>query len=653
MPKSPKKKENRGTRRYAYIQKQLGKNWRIYKASKQYKTYAAFVNSPIGRTVRDRAALEFDRDIEPIRPPDEQHFGPDGQLDDLEDIELQPFDDELPIGEIPQQDLQEAGPSGTNKRPAPVNPESAHSPSKQLRNEPGNIPVGSDSDTGRESDMAAIPSNVDRARGQTPQNTTSSGGNVPMETESGDGGIGGSSHGGGVSVIPPVLPLRTLHFTIQKKIYRYTYGLKHHEMRYAAGSETNIICTPYAYYPVDWLPWYLTPSEYKSLPFNTQVKMVTSKITLLGTRTAFQHGTSNSGTATTEYIPIAKYAVGLNKRVYLENHVYTCNTNEPMKVDSFTAHKVINQKYKDIYHSIPCATEVPRHINWYASILYNEYQKDKTTYVNGGFNDPMSITGLYRMDKILKTVMVNENLGNPIINYSYSPRCGFVKPNKPALSINFKTANGFERDDCGAIPYNHQVPSYLNVTKEKVSGPHKLNQKLKAWETGFTTQPGGSYFQSIESFCFIEPQTGSVSTFAPQPQIHLGLLGTPSVSPTVDTTDFLNASLYTLSENEIVLEFNHESMVTDGDNPYLWPSDVRFYLDKKRNFTSHGLQQFGVVAHIVGEEVESTSGNFMVESAIENMDINAEQDDDRGDFARDTEYERALFASLRKKKKSG
>jgi hypothetical protein len=53
----------------------------------------------------------------------------------------------------------------------------------------------------------------------------------------------------------------------------------------------------------------------------------------------------------------------------------------------------------------------------------------------------------------------------------------------------------------------------------------------------------------------------------------LGLIATPSVGPSVDTTEFLNSCVYTLSENDITLEFNHDSMCTGGSDPYLWPDD--------------------------------------------------------------------------------
>jgi len=66
------------------------------------------------------------------------------------------------------------------------------------------------------------------------------------------------------------------------------------------------------------------------LPNNTTITEVHCKVTPLGMRTVFDHGTSLTGMAMTQYVGIGSHGIGLNKAFYGRNLQYKSSTNDPM-----------------------------------------------------------------------------------------------------------------------------------------------------------------------------------------------------------------------------------------------------------------------------------------------------------------------------------
>lgn len=149
----------------------------------------------------------------------------------------------------------------------------------------------------------------------------------PMDTAglgSTGGGAGGNAiatatNGQGLAMIMPNPQLKKMHIFFSKKLYHYTYGNAHTQIE---GTSLTRVLTPYAYYPVDWVPWYMSPQEFLSLPFNSKIVNVKCDIHLIGTRTSFDHGTTLTGTATTEYVPIIKWCTGLNNKIYIDKPAF-------------------------------------------------------------------------------------------------------------------------------------------------------------------------------------------------------------------------------------------------------------------------------------------------------------------------------------------
>lgn len=83
------------------------------------------------------------------------------------------------------------------------------------------------------------------------------GGSTAMELDqqggTGGGGIAAENSNGILANIRPLVRTKKMVVTFKKRWYKYTYGISHTNI--PAVKCVKRICTPYAYYPVDWLPF--------------------------------------------------------------------------------------------------------------------------------------------------------------------------------------------------------------------------------------------------------------------------------------------------------------------------------------------------------------------------------------------------------------
>lgn len=211
-------------------------------------------------------------------------------------------------------------------------------------------------------------------------------------------------------------------------------------------------------------------------------------------------------------------------------------------------------------YKFPAAFEVPRHWNAYATILYNSQKEVPNSY------PAWQTTGVYRMDQILKTTCVNEVLGQPLIEYSYKPKAGFIKGNKKHLGLNW---GNFEASTQTAthFPTRHPVLSYLD-SHSYSDFNYQLKGVQSAFGTNYSTNVPSVYEATIENFGVINPKYGSISDFSPQPQVHAGLLATPGMDPAANEPDFLNSSIYWQVETNCTVSFNLDSRTTFGQDAF-------------------------------------------------------------------------------------
>lgn len=405
-----------------------------------------------------------------------------------------------------------------------------------------------------------------------------------VERTGGGSGAAGASSTPGITSLPPIISSKKMHFSFQKRWYKYTYGLAHTPVD---GVRVQRLCTPYAYYPVDWLPFYLSPQEYKNLPMGSKCVSVSCDISIIGTRTSFDHGTSLTGTATTEYVPILKHVTGLNNKLYIENRSFKLKSTEPMMVETLN-NKTLDEYFAALYGPPPSALEIPRHLNWYACYLYN-----KTTNEYSGLNEVIN----YRVDKVLNTAMVNKVMQGPIVSYTYQPSNGYVKPGKKNMLIQYNAADGFADDVTNKqIIYKHTLPTLLKIGVPSGQADNIRVQKNTATPSfNYLSQVSTNYYQSVEGYTFINPHSGQSGNFRNQPQVHIGLLATPALNPGSENTNFLNSSIYTVTNASCTIEFDIESMCIGGDT-FEWPDDVKFFIESARGFTGYGYHNFGIAA---------------------------------------------------------
>lgn len=440
------------------------------------------------------------------------------------------------------------------------------------------------------SDMADVQNNVPEmptassvAAGGSDQEPMDTSGLGPNRGGPGGSSLATSSGGSGLAMIMPNPRLKKMHITLSKKWFHYTYGYAHTNVE---GTSLTRVLTPYAYYPVDWLPWYLSPQEYTSLPWNSKVVNVKCDIHLIGTRTAFDHGTTLSGTATTEYVPIIKWCVGLNNKVYIDNRPLKSDATEPMKPTG-VKDKSLAEQFNTMYQNAG-SNEIPRHLNWYAGILYNK--------VDAEYDGLPTIVN-YRLDKVLKTGLANKCMQEAIVNYSYQPANGYIKPTKKVVLPMYNKKDGFADDvNYKQVLYKHQIPHTLKLTATAdARGTVKASQNLDATSYDYVNRTSYNYYQSVEGYTYVHVHSGEHSSFRNQPQVHVGLLATPALNPATELSNFLNSSVYTVSYASCDIEFDMESMCTSGD-PYDWPEDVKFFINKEKGFQGYGPQIFGVSA---------------------------------------------------------
>ncbi|KAK9692572.1 Capsid protein VP4 [Popillia japonica] len=164
----------------------------------------------------------------------------------------------------------------------------------------------------------------------------------------------GVSGGGGVSnpigstesankhlSIPRSLGLNKYTFRFSKSRIFYTYGYsfkqitKKQTVAISSGGVQDLrdyvyMVTPFATLPVDMIGFYMDYAE-SNMIFGT-VKILQTNVTVVpqGIRTAFDYGTTLSGTATSEHCSIGCSGIGLNNKLYCTHGGLTSASDKPM-----------------------------------------------------------------------------------------------------------------------------------------------------------------------------------------------------------------------------------------------------------------------------------------------------------------------------------
>lgn len=382
----------------------------------------------------------------------------------------------------------------------------------------------------------------------------------------------------------------------------YTYGFA--TITLETPDETELITTPLALVPVDFLPFYLTKAEYNSLPDGATIKKVWCTVKPLGTRTAFDTGTTLSGTATSEYIPIGMTAIGLNRDFNAKNYLWSSEATAPMVVTNFSNIKPIEMinKYQDS-HTL-C---VPRSISEYFGHVQNKAAApaDTTKYPNYIVHP----VGQPHFDKKLKKFLINSAITQSVVNYEYTPKCGLITKNKEHfLTWQLMNKNYFSehyRSRAHAIAQyqktDHLINGDIGLGREKI-----VDNIINSLEN--------RYIRQIENYGAFNTHSGS-STYAAQPQLHVGIQAVPQLNVANEDTNFLNTCCYWQIDCGAVIEFNISSAYYQ-ENLVSWPKEIMFIQNKDNKYTQ-GQCIFGNTI----EESGTIANNKENDDNLEDYDI--------------------------------
>lgn len=409
--------------------------------------------------------------------------------------------------------------------------------------------------------------------------------NVPMdmdvpilgENRSANGGAGSRmAAAGGNALVPFPRTSATGHslLTYRKSRVMYSYAYTNeglaHNTEGTWKATMDYFTTPLALIPVDYLPFYLTPSEYKIIPNNYYIKSVWCKVKVLGVRSSFDTGSTTSGVATAEYCPILLTSIGLNKRINMHNYAYDCATTAPMKPVTLKEPNMKDFMLKLYTNHASTTMCVPRSLSWYATWYHNKITKPAANGTETYANFEAFNAGVFHMDKYVNQYLLNSAIGEEIIDYKYHVKNGVL----------------------GQYKYSH-IPWSLQSKKfhgKPVAYPRQYQYQYdengkRYWQTNeaptnLVTDFGGSYDRYLEGM----PGTVATGVFGDQeiqPQVHVGMAAVPQLNPATEATNYLNAAVYYHVDCGITLEAHDgfESLYTNNAKTFVPSSEMSFYVE--------------------------------------------------------------------------
>lgn len=417
--------------------------------------------------------------------------------------------------------------------------------------------VGTDDDTqeGYETAVEQDPEEEDRSEGMAPPALNSKGANAvagPSGTGkggksikrhgTGDSGVGddgfglpgtAKDQGGAPSDVPGTRaaalpnPISSIHSNIRyfRKIHRFiSWGISYQVIESKLNDVTyRNISTPFAYIPWDRTYFYLNPSEYESLPNQSNIVSVTVTVKPRNVRVAFPTNSSESQLATLNQNKDLCYAIGFNKSIPTINVQYmSFKDAQPMipltwELDHKNKHVDLS---KDLYGRTWAETPqtVPRHqmgiptpLPTYAMIPYAQESKE---------------AGYPCLQHHYKDFDADAVTGQTMLKQTYKPLCGLVKkpwdnvhhaypkyPRDSLLSISRQGGNNmFHKDNIKMD--NDNKPATMTSTTEPT------------WEM---TSYAGAYTNIIEASQYIRKGISAHLPVGAQPSIHVAVQPTPAL----------------------------------------------------------------------------------------------------------------------------
>lgn len=562
---------------YSVIQKAKAEYWRTL-PSNRYNSYNDFIKSDEARLWETKYRYENITNIissyqseylAPPKVPDtEPQAGPSKRPADSgprpHDAEPSTSTDKRPRTEQDPQDLN-------STLEGALSPNTYNNLLADIAEDSASLPSAGANSQGMEVDATPIQS----GSGRGPNTGARSGASVLS------GGTGGG--GNGSTWIKRSTPVSgtTLKFKKTRILYSYAYAVKNIQ----AGSPDYIeqVTTSLGLLPVDYLPFYLSHSEWTSLPPESVVDFVSCKVTPLGTRTAFDTGTTLSGTATSEYVPIGLVSEGMNIHFYGRNRLYTATADEPMcptGVEEIKKNEMTKRWYIHVDSNAMC---YPVPITEY---YVHEWNRNANPQEAALPEYQVHNAGVPRMDEKVDQFLINHAIGQPIYHYMYKPRYGHIKASKSHYVP--WNRRGFKVETNTMEAKNMKLQFFENSDKTPSLGRVGLEEQKRAFQ--IINRISDSYERQIENYGMYSIN-GGASSFIAQPQLHVGIVATPQLKPTNPTISYLNSSAYWKVEVEMDVKVGFHSAFTYGEQ-ISWPREVHFFENAGHMYTD-GNTLFG------------------------------------------------------------
>lgn len=353
-----------------------------------------------------------------------------------------------------------------------------------------------------------------------------------------------------------------LHFSKTFLMYSYGYSWPYFEVDKMSYQVTSL-----ALIPVDFLPSYLTKTEFDNLPLGSRMTEVMCSVKVLGVRTAFDTGTTLTGIANSEHVAIGAYAQGLNVHTYGSNVNYNLDPAKPMVPIGATTMSGKNLHDKLYKGQAPMILGIPRSMSDYWALV-----RPKTTDTENA-----NIGGHPRLDKLLHRFVITNATDQHLCTYHYKCKNAILKTQKK--DIIPATANfSMEANTLNTTTTRRKIAVKNNIaTMDNVPANNNLPEFEK-----LSTQFTENYIRQLETFAVNNIRT-HIETPIAQPQLHVGIFPIPQISPATDTLNFQNTSLYLEVTFACEVEYNYNStycehqIATNLENNFMCPDAPQYY----------------------------------------------------------------------------
>lgn len=594
---------------FAERERHLSVIWQAEKGTNNYVNYQAFKNSQTAKDLYKeyRSGGYYYKELHKrFHSPTDDQIIPDQEAGPS--IKRKPSDTGLDDPGSTKQGRFEDNRAGTSKDTSenPFTPETT----RFIEDSFANLDTGS---TFEEASRAS-----GGAEAATPMDVSESGTSRGPNTGARGGASGTNSSGGqsssaisNLTWIRPSNPSTSNVSTFTKQRILISYGYSTENLQLGQPDYIENVTTPLALIPVDFLPFYLSNAEFQALPFGSKILEVECKVTPLGTRTAFDTGTTLSGTATSEYVPIGLVCEGLNVQFYGRNKEYRVDATNPMKplgVKIIDPTEMGKRYYEHIGSNALC---VPQVIDQY---YVHEWNRNANPDINNLPAYQVHDYGVARMDEKVHQFLINQAIGQEIIHYKYKPKNGLIKSAKDHFVPWNRRSNAVET--IITRPRSMALQFFNDENNKPIIGDVGLGIDKSAYT--MINQLPEKYYRNIDNYGAFHPGKGATG-FNAQPQLHVGIIATPQLNPATSSVSYLNSACYWKIECKCKIGFNLDSAFSIN-NVISWPLEVNFIQNKTPKYTD-GQCLFG--------NTDTGSGNVAKHIEDEELDV---------DFDSDSEY---------------